>query len=143
MKTYLAKRKRVKRKIYCFHINYCKRKEKITIYVGSDLGLSVPGGALISPVFLKKLYGLTWTRLGAKFQTSSRSSMMQTMWSPHGNSEERFAVWKKNEHIEPCTTRDEIRCLQLQLYTSELAISKSPLFTLPNPQFNSSSLLPY
>ena len=42
-------------------------------------------GALMSAVCAKKWYGFTFTMFGVNFQTSSRSSMMHTMPSPHGN----------------------------------------------------------
>ncbi len=51
--------------------------------VGGALG----GGALISHVPAKNTYGLTCTRLGHDFHTSSRSSIMTTISSPQGNTD--------------------------------------------------------
>jgi len=62
--------------------------------------LARPGGALISPVCWKKWYGFTWTRLGAKFHTSSLSSMIHTKLSPQGK---RALSRAQKDHLQSVT----------------------------------------
>ena len=54
---------------------------------GREGEVEVGGGALMSLVPAKNTYGFTWTRLGHLLQTSSLSSMIATIESPHGNTD--------------------------------------------------------
>lgn len=71
----------------------CSERSVATVPFLSIWASRDPGGALMSPVPWKYVYFFTVMRLGANFHTSSRSSIMQTMESPHGK---RFLLGQLN-----------------------------------------------
>lgn len=83
--------------------------------------LARPGGALISPVCWKKWYGFTWTRLGAKFHTSSLSSMIHTKLSPQGK---RALSRAEKKHLDPALNLSEVE------RKAKLRANKNSLLTI-------------